>query len=130
MNGILLIIYLLFAAVLGAAFLWLLLRSRTDWLARRKTELEQELAGTKLQLQQMQAELTTVHAARAAAEATLESERKQTLEKIELLSQAGDQMKGHFASLVMGLSEFLCGFSNFNGDRARSPDYALRSRAL
>lgn len=100
MNGISLIVYLIVGLALGAAFTWLALRSQTTSLAQRKSELEQEASGAKSQLQHVQAELTAVHAARAAAEARLESERDQTREKLELLNQAGEEMKAHFASLA------------------------------
>ena len=100
MNSLTFFVYLVAALLLGAAFTWLALRSRTTVLAQRKWELEQEVSGARVQLQQVQSELTAVFAAKAAAEATLESERHQTREKLELLNQASEDMKAHFALLA------------------------------
>jgi len=100
MNDISLIVYLLASVALGAALTWLALRSRAQSLAQRKSELELEVSSARAQLQQLQGEFMAVHAAKAAAEATLESERNQTKEKLELLDKASEEMKAHFASLA------------------------------
>jgi len=100
MNVLLFIALLLAGSILGTVLAWLALRSQSASLVQRKLELEQELGNGRSQLQQLQAELSRLHAANAAAQATLESERNSTREKIELLNQAGEEMKAHFAFLA------------------------------
>ena len=57
MNFLTLFVYLLAGLVMGAAFIWLGLRSRATALAQRKSELEQEVSNARLHLQQVQADL-------------------------------------------------------------------------
>ena len=86
--------------LLGVAITWLALRSKASALAQRKRELEQELILVRSQLGQAQAENSALNAAKAAAEATLESERSNTKEKLDLLNAASEEMKAQFKALA------------------------------
>jgi DNA recombination protein RmuC len=95
------IVLLTFAGLLlGAAITWLALRSNSSAMAQRKAELEQELAFTKSQLGQLQSENSILNAAKAAAEATLNTERASTKEKLDLLAAAGDSLSTKFEALA------------------------------
>jgi DNA recombination protein RmuC len=100
MNNIAVILLTLVGLVIGATVTWLAARSNLSAMAQRKAELEQELLSTKSQLGQLQSENTALNAAKAAAEATLESERNNTKEKLELLSAASEEMKAQFKALA------------------------------
>ena len=100
MNVMVLILLALAGGLTGAAVAWLAVRSRASALAQRKAELEQELASARSQLGQLQGENSSLHAAKAAAEATLESERSSTKEKLELLTAAGEAMSAKFEALA------------------------------
>ena len=86
--------------LLGVAIAWLALRSKASALTQRKRELEQELILVRSQLGQAQAENSALNAAKAAAEATLESERSNTKEKLDLLNAASEEMKAQFKALA------------------------------
>jgi DNA recombination protein RmuC len=105
MNSFSLFLYLLAGLALGVSITWLTLRSRATVLAQRKLELEQELNGAGARLQQMQAEFTAIHAAKAAAEATLESERSSTKEKLDLLAADREEMAVRFKVLATSALE-------------------------
>lgn len=100
MNSVVLIVLMLAGLLVGAALTWVLSRSHSAALERRKAELEHELASARLQFQQVQAENAALGAAKAATEATLESERNQTKEKLEILQHASEEMKAHFSALA------------------------------
>ena len=100
MNSVVLIVLMLAGLLVGAALTWVLSRSHSAALERRTAELEHELASARLQFQQAQAENAALGAAKAATEATLESERKQTKEKLEILQRASEEMKAHFSALA------------------------------
>lgn len=84
----------------GAAVAWLASRGQLSALAGRKTELEQELGAVRSQLVQQQAENSALLATKAAVEATLDSERGSTKEKLELLTAAGEAMSAKFEALA------------------------------
>ena len=86
--------------LIGAVIAWLVSRSNASAIALRKAELERELATAKSQLGQLQTENSTLNAAKAAVEATLESERSNTREKLELLNAASEEMKAQFKALA------------------------------
>ena len=100
MNNVAMVLFTLAGLLIGAAVAWLALRSDLSAVAQRKAELEQELASAKSQLGQLQAETSVLNAAKAAADATLESERRSTQEKLDLLTAAGEEMKVQFKALA------------------------------
>ena len=100
MNNVAIVFFAVAGLVAGAAIVWLALRSHASALAQRKAESEQELAWLRLQLEQAQAENSALNAAKAAAEATLASERNNTKEKLDLLNAASDAMSAKFEALA------------------------------
>jgi len=105
MNIAVVIVLVIAGLVIGAAFAWLVGRSKSAVLAERKSELVLELAAVKSQLAQQQADNSVLIAANAAFEATLESERRSAEEKLRLLSDAGEELKVQFKALAAAALE-------------------------
>src|ERR1022692_101146 len=78
---------LLFGVLLG----WLAVRSRTAALQARLSLTEKELAAAKADLARLLQDQRNLVESRARLESALESERKASNEKIELLTKAGDR---------------------------------------
>lgn len=96
-------VVVLLAAVaffIGIAFATLLSRSRTATLAEQKNSLERELAMTRTGMERQNGELRTLMEARSALDATLVSERRTAEEKLQLLKDAGEQLKSDFKALA------------------------------
>lgn len=100
MNNVLTIVCAFAGLLIGAVITWLSVRSNSSVLAQRKTELDRELASVRSQLALAQSDNSVLNAAKACAEATLESERNNTKEKLELLNAASEQMKSQFKALA------------------------------
>jgi DNA recombination protein RmuC len=100
MINVTMIIFAFVGVLLCAAITWLGLRSKASALAQRKAELEQELTSVRSLLGQAQVENSALNAAKAAAEATLESERSKTKEKLDLVTAASEEMKAQFRALA------------------------------
>lgn len=100
MNTIAVVLLTIGGVVLGALLAWLAARGASSALAQRKGELEQEVGATRSQLAQAQQEYTDLKAAKASLEATLESERSSTKEKLELLHAASEAMSTRFQALA------------------------------
>lgn len=75
----------------GSLLAWLVLRSRTAALQARLSLTEKELAGEKADLERILADQRNLLESRARLESALESERKTSNEKIELLTKSGDR---------------------------------------
>ena len=75
----------------GILLAWLLLRSRSAFLHVRLSFSEKELGAAKADLARLLEERQSLIASRARLESALESERKTSTEKIELLTRATDQ---------------------------------------
>ena len=75
----------------GALIAWLVLRSRSAALQTRLSLLEKELTAAKADLARLLEAQQQLIAARARLESALESERKTSNEKIELLTQTTEQ---------------------------------------
>jgi len=84
----------------GGLIAWLALRSRSAAFRARLSLLEKELAAQKADLARLLEDRTQLIAARARLESTLESERKTSDEKIELLTQAGDELRNTFKAMA------------------------------
>jgi DNA recombination protein RmuC len=89
----------------GAVLGWLAARSRVAALDARKSELERRLESAQASIAQQQAENASLIAAKATAEATLESERRGTEQKLRLLIDASDEMKAQFNVLASSALE-------------------------
>jgi len=81
----------LIGLVFGGVLAWLVLGTRTAALHARLSLMEKELAATKAELAGLLEEQKQWIAGRARLESALESERKISNEKIELLTQAGER---------------------------------------
>jgi DNA recombination protein RmuC len=75
----------------GALFAWMALRSRTAMLQARLSLMEKELLAAKADLARLLLDQRQLVESRARVESALESERKTSHEKIELLTHAGDR---------------------------------------
>ena len=75
----------------GGLLAWLALRSRTAALQARLSLTEKELAAVKADLARLLADQRNLVESRARLESALESERKTSNEKIELLTKTGDR---------------------------------------
>ena len=75
----------------GGLLAWLALRSRTAALQARLSLMEKELGSAKADLARLLEDQRRLIESRARLESALESERKTSNEKIELLTKAGDR---------------------------------------
>ncbi len=75
----------------GGALAWVVLASRTATLRARLSLMEKELTAAKTDLARLLEDQKQWIAGRARLESALESERKISAEKIQLLTQAGDR---------------------------------------
>src|SRR5271165_6340073 len=105
MNIAVVVALILGGIVIGAVTAWLAARGKSAALSARKSELEQELAFSRSQLAQQQAQNSSLLVGKAAVEATLESERQSTDEKLRLLTDASEQMKAQFQALAASALE-------------------------
>src|SRR5271165_955371 len=100
MNVVVVILLTLVGLLIGATIAWLATRSQMAALTERKAELDRDLSAANTRLAQQESENTALLAAKAAAEATLESERRSMKEKLDLLANATEEMKAQFEALA------------------------------
>jgi len=105
MNVVVVILLTLVGLLIGAAIVWLATRSQMAALTERKAELDRDLSAANIRLAQQQSENTVLLAAKAATAATLESERRSTKEKLDLLTNASEEMKAQFKALAAAALE-------------------------
>jgi DNA recombination protein RmuC len=86
--------------LLGSLLAWLALRSRPAALQARLSLMEKELTAAKGDLARLLAEQRELVASRARLESAVESERKTSAEKIELLTRAGEDLQNAFKALA------------------------------
>src|ERR1700686_3928970 len=82
---------ILVGVLLGVLLAWLALRSRPAALQARLSLTDKELAAAKADLARLLQDQRELVESRARLESALESERKTSNEKIELLTNAGDR---------------------------------------
>jgi DNA recombination protein RmuC len=90
----------LLSGALGALLAWLVLRSRTAALNARLSLMEKELAGEKADLKRLQEVHELLVAGKARLESALESERKTSNEKIELVTHASEDLRNAFKAMA------------------------------
>jgi DNA recombination protein RmuC len=90
----------LIGLLFGGALTWLVLRSRTATLNARSSLMEKELAAGKADLARLQQAHTELVAGKARLESALESERKSSTEKIELVTRASEELRNAFKVLA------------------------------
>ncbi len=86
--------------LLGGLFAWLALRSQKAALQAHLSLVEKDLLSAKDDLARLQRAQTDLVAGKARAESALESERKNSAEKIELLTRAGEDLQNAFKALA------------------------------
>jgi DNA recombination protein RmuC len=84
----------------GIVLAWLGLRSRSIALQARLSFTEKELTAEKAELARVFEEHQKLVAARARLESALESERKTSNEKIDLIMKAGENLQNAFKALA------------------------------
>jgi DNA recombination protein RmuC len=94
--GVIGVIGLLF----GSLIAWLVLRSRTASLNARLSLMEKELADGKADLARLQQAHTEVVVGKARLESALESERKTSNEKVELVTRASEELRNAFKAMA------------------------------
>jgi DNA recombination protein RmuC len=90
------VIGLLFGSVIAA----LVLRSRSAGISARLSLREKELEAEKASLARLQQAYTDVVAGKARVESALESERKTSNEKIELVTRATEDLRNAFKAMA------------------------------
>jgi DNA recombination protein RmuC len=105
MNIAVVIVLILAGVMMGAAFAWIAARSKNAALTERKSELEQELAAVRFQVSQQQSDNAALLAGKSGVEATLESERRNTEDKLRLLADASEELKTQFKALASSALE-------------------------
>jgi DNA recombination protein RmuC len=86
--------------LLGGLLTWLFLRSRTAALQAQLSLFEKEIRAAKSELARLMEDQKRLVAGRARLEAALESERKTSAEKVELLTRAGEDLQNAFKALA------------------------------
>lgn len=94
------ILLFLVGVALGAGFAVMASRSRTAALAERSSALESETAQLRAEIANVRTQYSDLLGSKAALEATLTSERRNAEEKLQLLTQAGEEMRTQFESLA------------------------------
>jgi len=84
----------------GSVIAWLVLRSRSAGMGVRLSLREKELEAEKASLERLQQAYTELVAGKARLESALESERKTSNEKIELVTRAGDELRNSFKAMA------------------------------
>src|ERR1700723_2680989 len=84
----------------GGLLAWLVLRSRTVALSARLSLMEKELAAGKADFKRLQEAHELLVASKARLESALESERKTSNEKIELVTQASEDLRNAFKAMA------------------------------
>src|ERR1700675_2302027 len=84
----------------GSALAWLALRSRSAGLSARLSLREKELEAENASLARLQQAYTEVVAGKARLESALESERKTSNEKIELITRASEELRNAFKAMA------------------------------
>jgi DNA recombination protein RmuC len=90
------VIGLLFGSVIAA----LVLRSRSAGITARLSLREKELEAEKASLARLQQAYTDVVAGKARVESALDSERKTSNEKIELVTRASEELRNAFKAMA------------------------------
>jgi len=84
----------------GIAVAWLVLRSQHASLRTRLLLIEKELVAAKAELARLLQLQTELVAGRARLESTLESERKTSNEKVELVTRASEELRNAFKAMA------------------------------
>ncbi len=86
--------------VFGSVIAWLVLRSRSAGISARLSLREKELESEKASLARLQQAHTELVAGKAHLESALDSERKASNEKIELVTRASEDLRNAFKAMA------------------------------
>src|SRR6195256_6541600 len=84
----------------GSVIAWLVLRTKAAASHARLSLMEKELTAAKADLARLQQDHTALVAGKARLESALESERKASNEKIELVTRASEDLRNSFKALA------------------------------
>jgi DNA recombination protein RmuC len=84
----------------GSVIAWLALRSRSAGISARLSLREKELESEKASLARLQQSYTELVAGKARLESALDSERKTSNEKIELVTRASEDLRNAFKAMA------------------------------
>src|SRR4030081_2222661 len=84
----------------GSVIAWLALRSKAAASNARLSLMEKELTAAKADLARLQQDHTQLVAGKARLESALESERKTSNEKIEIVTHASEELRNSFKALA------------------------------
>jgi DNA recombination protein RmuC len=84
----------------GSVIAWLALRGRSAALSAHLSLTEKQLAAQNADLARLRQELTVAVAGKARLESVLESERKSSDEKIELVTRASEELRNAFKAMA------------------------------
>src|SRR5258708_22074822 len=84
----------------GSVIAWLVLRSKAAASNARLFLMEKELTAAKADLARLQQDHTELVAGKARLESALESERKTSNEKIELVTRASEDLRHAFKAMA------------------------------
>jgi DNA recombination protein RmuC len=105
MSILLAIVLMAFGIVAGYAVAIVAARSKSAVLQERAATLEADNLRLRSQLSTQLGDYNALLASNASLQATLDSERRNTEEKLQLLTQAGEQMQAQFRSLAASALE-------------------------
>jgi len=100
MNVVVAIGLFVVGVALGAVFATLAARSRTAALEERSATLEADCARLRTHSTTQLGDYNALLASNASLQATLDSERRNAEEKLQLLTQASEEMRAQFESLA------------------------------
>ncbi len=100
MNLAVVVLIAAISAVAGAVVSLFICRAKAAVWQERKTALEHDLAAARNITAEQTAEIRGLTEARSALQATLESERRSTDEKLRLLQDTSEQLKSQFKALA------------------------------
>jgi DNA recombination protein RmuC len=104
MTGLVVLIAAL-GFVLGAALSLLFFRAKAAAAGERTRALEQQIVSARADGERYASEIRQLSEARSALQATLESERRTTEEKLRFLQDTTDQLKSNFKALAASALE-------------------------
>jgi DNA recombination protein RmuC len=84
----------------GGVIAWLALRSRTAGLSSHLSLIEKDLAAEKAELARLQEDYTELVAGKARLESALEAERRTSDDKIELITNASEELRNAFKAMA------------------------------
>jgi DNA recombination protein RmuC len=99
MNIVVVVLIAAICALAGAVFSLFICRAQAAALAERRNSIEQELASARALAENLRGEIRSLTEKSSGLEARLDVERSSAAEKLQLVSDAREQLKSHFKAL-------------------------------